>query len=86
VPFVPDTFSFPTIYRWYGVLRRIDQELADEKGTRSILLHRAELERIEAKLREINVPLSYMEEFYNLRLHVVLISRHVNERQLSRAA
>ena len=74
------------IYRWYEVLRRIDQELSDASAGRSILIHQAELERIEAELREINVPLSHMEEFYNLRLHLELVSRRVNERRLSRAA
>jgi hypothetical protein len=74
------------IYRWYEVLRRIDQGLSDPHAGRSILVHRAELERIEAELREINVPLSYMQEFYNLRLHLELVRRRVNAQELIRAA
>ena len=74
------------IYRWYEVLRRIDQNLSHEDSRQSLLIHRSELERIEAELREIKVPLSYMEEFYNLRLHLELISRRVDEQCASRAA
>lgn len=74
------------IYRWYEVLRRIDQDLSDPNANRSILVHRAELERMETELREINVPLSYMEEFYNLRQHIELVSRRVSQQQSSRAA
>ena len=74
------------IYRWYEVLRRIDQDLSHEDSRRSLLIHRSELERIETELREIKVPLSYMEEFYNLRLHLELISRRVDEQCASRAA
>lgn len=74
------------IYRWYEVLRRIDQELSEERSGRAILVHQAELSRIEMELQEIKVPLSYMEEFYNLRLHLDLVSRRVNEQRPARAA
>ncbi len=73
------------IYRWYEVLRRIDQELSDEHPQHSMLAHRAELEQLDRELREINVPLSYMEEFYNLRLHLELVSRRVSQ-EYERAA
>ncbi len=74
------------IYRWYEVLRQIDQDLSREHTGRSILVHRAELERMEAELQEIQVPLSYMEEFYNLRLHLELVNRRVNEQRPAQAA
>lgn len=71
------------IYRWYEVLRRIDQSLCDEHQRHAVLAYRAELARMEDELREISVPLSYMEEFYNLRQHLELVSRRVHE-ELSR--
>ena len=74
------------IYRWYEVLRRIDQELAGSDAASARSTHRAELERMECELQEIKVPLSYMEEFYNLRLHLNLVSRRVYEQTSQRAA
>lgn len=76
------------IYRWYEVLRRIDQSLSDEHHRHAVLAWRADLERMDEELREINVPLSYMEEFYNLRLHLELVSRRVQQEleRVNRAA
>lgn len=74
------------IYRWYEVLRTIDQDVASGNGARSLLVHGAELTRLEEELQEITVPLSYMEECYNLRLHVELVSRRLNECRPVRAA
>ncbi len=74
------------IYRWYEVLRRIDQELAGTDAACARSTHLAELERMECELQEIKVPLSYMEEFYNLRLHLNLVSRRVYEQTSQRAA
>ncbi len=64
------------IYRWYKVLRQIDLELdtvGDSVTCKDNLQH---LDQLEKELADISVPLSYMEEFYNLRLHV----EHVRKR------
>ena len=58
------------IYRWYSVLREIDQRHAGG-GTRKLArqdLRR--LEHLEKELNGISVPLSYMTEFYDLRMHI----------------
>lgn len=60
------------IYRWYGVLRRIDQELRE--GTQIETAEpAATLQAMSIELDTVYVPLSYMEEFYNLRLHINLV-------------
>ncbi len=69
------------IYRWYEVLRRIDQDLSDPASSCSPEACRNELERMEQELREIRVPLSYMEEFYHLHLHLELVQRRLSEQQ-----
>ena len=74
------------IYRWYEVLREIDQDLATGNAARSLLAHQARLQRLDEELQEIAVPLSYMEEFYNLRLHVDLVSRRLDGYRPARAA
>jgi hypothetical protein len=67
------------IYRWYALLRGIDQALRD--GDQDALQKAGEkLSGIERELGEVTIPLSYMEEFYHLRLHVDLIKRQVADR------
>jgi len=58
------------IYRWYDELNRIDEALGDGGPVRKQL---DELDRIEAEIRKVHVPLSYSDELYNLRMHLVLI-------------
>jgi hypothetical protein len=61
------------IYVWYSDLREIDQRFvvglsgpeADENLTR--------LREIERQVAYIDVPLSYMEEFYHLRMHLTML-------------
>lgn len=68
------------IYRWYNVLREIDQKLQDgELNDYTADIRRLEL--LETELAEVSVPLSYMEEFYNLRLHVNYVVNLLTEKQ-----
>ncbi|MCA9267233.1 MAG: C4-dicarboxylate ABC transporter substrate-binding protein, partial [Planctomycetales bacterium] len=64
------------IYRWYRVLRDIDQKLKDSSEPIDAAAEVARLKTLDRELAEVSVPLSYMEEFYNLRLHI----RYVQER------
>jgi len=57
------------IYRWYEELGRIDEALG--RNFDQGLLD--ELDRIEAEIRKIHVPLSYADELYSLRMHLSLI-------------
>lgn len=64
------------IYKWYKVLREIDQ------SRRSAPLNQLQeyvvkLGSMSHELEGVNVPLSYMEEFYNLRLHIDLVQREL---------
>ncbi len=65
------------IYRWYSALRDIDKKIA-------LGLAGAELDKEIARLHDINqqvahveVPLSYMEEFYHLRLHLRMLQEQL---------
>lgn len=65
------------IFRWYRVLRRI--ELAAKRGgTPEVLAKQArKLAEIEDEILRVKVPPSYMEELYNLRMHLRLVRRSV---------
>ncbi|MDG1894923.1 MAG: hypothetical protein P8J37_08445, partial [Fuerstiella sp.] len=67
------------IYRWYDVLRGIDQKLREENNSDSSE-HAARLEAMSNELSTVHIPLSYMEEFYNLRLHIDLVDAELERR------
>ena len=54
------------IYRWYGVIRDVDEQL--RTGT-LVSPRRAvkRLEEVDAAVSEVVVPMGYMEEYFNLR-------------------
>lgn len=68
------------IYRWYGVLRRLDQQLRNDTPTNTAELE-STLEAMSLELENVDVPLSYMEEFYHLRLHVDLVRAELARRR-----
>jgi hypothetical protein len=66
------------IYRWYEILRGIESDLRSRSNQGTIQAHAGTLSAMEAELDELrSVPLAYMEEFYNLRLHVEFVERRV---------
>lgn len=71
------------IYRWYEILRGMESDLRSRASTETIRKHEATLSTLEAELDDLSsVPLAYMQEFYNLRLHVEFVERRV-QRALS---
>ena len=74
------------IYRWYRVLREIDQKLKTAGPETDFCEDIATLRRLEHELAEVSVPLSYMEEFYNLRLHVSFVLGRLEKPQWSHRA
>ncbi|MCA9071440.1 MAG: TAXI family TRAP transporter solute-binding subunit [Planctomycetaceae bacterium] len=72
------------IYTWYRVLRRMDQ--ARQESERSMGPFIEELQQVERELSEISVPLSYMEEFYNLRWHVAFVLEQLERQQEHRGS
>ncbi len=56
------------IYRWYAVLRDVEMRgLADDAEDERL---RHTLAEVEQEIRDVRVPPSYMEELYNLRMHL----------------
>jgi hypothetical protein len=62
------------IYRWYSLLRAIDKKLTIGMKPAEIHENLRKLREVEQQvLAHVNVPLSYMEEFYNLQSHIRMI-------------
>src|SRR5262249_44467093 len=67
------------IYRWYSDLREIDQKLLTGLPGPELDQERARLRDIEHHVAHVDVPLSYMKEFYHLRLHLGMLQQHLAE-------
>ena len=61
------------VYRWYDELELAEQRLgAGDIDDRAYFL---ELDRIEAEVRLVKVPLSFTDQLFNLRQHIELLRR-----------
>jgi TRAP transporter TAXI family solute receptor len=67
------------IYLWYSDLREIDQRLENSLSGPELDQELARLKEIEHQVAYVDVPLSYMEEFYHLRLHLGMLQQHLHE-------
>ena len=71
---VPPLYRFRVrsrIFRWYRNLRLIEYELEERERTPPELL--AALDKLEARVASITVPLAYADELYALRQHIDLV-------------
>ena len=79
---VPPLYQFRVrsrVFRWYGHLREVEDDLEAARATPDELRER--LDRLEAQVEKVSVPLSYADELYSLRNHI-----HLVRKRLPRAA
>jgi len=67
------------IYRWYDLLRELDQQ-RDDRSRERIERDLAQIRTMQDELKQVKVPLSYMEEFYNLHMHIELVRGRLQKR------
>lgn len=75
-----------SIYKWYADLRDVDQSLRESPSAAKTAKLLERVAAMQKELNDISVPLSYMEEFYNLRLHIDLVRRSLVEHAAATAA
>ena len=71
---VPPLYAFrirSRVFRWYGQLQAMENAV----GKRPARQLSEELDTIEARVAEVNVPLSYADELYALRSHIGMVRR-----------
>jgi hypothetical protein len=61
------------IYRWYRELQALDIVHPEAETAARLDAYLAQLQRIEDEVRKVEVPLSYADELYDLRLHLGLV-------------
>jgi uncharacterized protein len=68
------------VYLWYSVLRAIDKKLASGMQPQEAKESLAKLREIERQvLSTVDVPLSFMEEFYNLQAHILMLEQKLEK-------
>lgn len=65
------------IYLWYARLRQIDQKAINGMSVSEAEQSLTALNTFEQQVALVGVPLSYMEEYYNLRMHLNLVRSRV---------
>ncbi len=65
------------IYLWYVTLRQIDQKAIHGMSAAEAQHSFEALKVLEHQIAQVDVPLSYMEEYYNLRLHLNLVRSRI---------
>ena len=69
------------IIRWYKDLARLEQRQSDGAPGEDASLASAELDRIDAEVREIDIPPGYLDSVYSLRLHIDVVRGRLAGRQ-----
>lgn len=67
------------IYRWYDELHELDVQTRKSGSNTAIAEALQKIKDMEEEVRLVEVPLSYAEELYNLRLHIDLLRRQWEE-------
>jgi len=68
------------IYRWYRLLRELERRADTAADEQQRVAVAADIAAVEKEIAEVNVPAAYMDEYYNLRMHVDRM-RHRLERR-----
>ncbi len=79
---VPPLYAFrirSRVFRWYGQLRVIEQQMEAEGGGDAKNFAK-ELDALEEKVGGISVPLSYADELYALRNNINMVRRRLERR------
>ena len=58
------------ITRWYKVVRGVDQRIRTSAGPEDLARLAEELKRVRQEIDHVEVSPGYMEEYYNLRMHL----------------
>ena len=78
--FVPQGYNWITrrrLFYWYGQLRALEASF-DSSTNHKYLIHKlAEIERIEDAVSEIDFPLAFSDQVYNLRSHIDIVRQKI---------
>jgi TRAP transporter TAXI family solute receptor len=82
---VPPLYQFRVrsrVFRWYGHLREIENDIEARSVDPTTLLKK--LDSLEAQAEKVSLPLSYTDELYTLRHHIHLVRKKLIRAQQAR--
>ncbi len=74
------------IYRWYREVRAADRLTRKDSSIAALEEGVAKLKTIEKEVGGVSIPLSYMAEFYQLRLHLDFVHKRLERRLRGRGS
>jgi uncharacterized protein len=71
------------IVRWYGELKKVEDGVRSDASPQQVAQAAADIDRIEASVNEITLPLGFTNQLYDLLQHIEVVRRRlgVDERQ-----
>jgi TRAP-type uncharacterized transport system substrate-binding protein len=60
-------------FYWYGELKNLELKVREDPQTERVRDYQARLDRIEAAVNEVHVPLAFFHEAYDLKQHIELV-------------
>jgi TRAP transporter TAXI family solute receptor len=73
IPFLLSWWNRRKLYKCYEDLKNVEMEIAEDSATGMMMDYQETLDRIEAFINEIRVPLALFKEVYTLKEHVDLV-------------
>jgi len=74
------------IYRWYREIGVVERRARETGGEGLIAACIRELDRLESEVVKLNVPLSFADAVYDMRIHIGLVREGLHSRQAGEAA
>jgi TRAP transporter TAXI family solute receptor len=75
------------VYRWYGLLRSVEQAIEGVPPEKRDEVYRQQLQHlneIEERVNRISIPLSFADELYRLRSHINFVRRRIADLMVRR--
>jgi TRAP-type uncharacterized transport system substrate-binding protein len=74
------------LYHWYGELKYLELEVLENPQPKRIADYYEKLDRIEASVNKVKIPLAFFSELYTLREHIELVRKRVIRFDQSKAS
>jgi hypothetical protein len=81
---IPPTYDWrmrSRINRWYKDLQAIEEQIEARDPKADVSSQLGELDRLEANVGRLSVPLAYANPLYTLRSHIALLRDEVRQRR-----
>ena len=65
------------IYLWYAKLKELDDLAIEGMTSEQVQSSQREIKSLESQIARVEIPLSYMDEYYDLRSHLNLVQQRI---------